>query len=233
LEIEVKAQQHRGKNMAKPGVMLNSLPDIYTHYRHDPNTGQDVPGRFLWTPIDPAAAEFDEPLVCNPAPTELLRPPPEIPSSERTLAATGLSIEPSPEDVGEGVLGEVGLLTLRGVCDRYYNGCTCRTSYNNNCAHYLSNAFILAGYSELTTSPIITARCPHRRPIRAQDMLRWFQSKQTGYRGTRIVRNTGIWATYQETSGWQHVVVIDTDRWIHFGTGDYHTWPVQWNYRIP
>lgn len=213
------------------GPDLASLPDFYTQVRVHPETGEVVPGRYLWTPESPDAPSFPEVSVCNPQATEQIPPLPLERDDDQPLPAVGLLVEPSLDDARK-MEGEPGLMGLRNVCDRYTHSCTCRTAYANNCAHYLSNAFILAGYSDLLTSPIITARCPHRRPIRAQDMLRWFQAKQSGYHGARIQRNTGIWATYQETPGSQHVVVIDTDRWLYYGTGDYHTWRVQWNYRI-
>ena len=141
-------------------------------------------------------------------------------------------VEPSQEEIEQITSSEVGVLSLNNVGAKYYNGCTCGTRYDNNCAHFLSNAFILAGYTDLLTSSLITERCPHKRPIRAQDMLKWFQAKQTGFHGGRVQRNSGWWATYQETRGWQHVVVIDANSWVHYGTGDYYDWPVQWNYRI-
>jgi hypothetical protein len=222
--------QQESEELSGPDV--DSLSDIYTHYRLHPESGKEVPGRFLWTASAPDAPEFPNVLVCNPSPTELISPLSVERSDAMPLAAVGALVEPTLEEAKRLEEGP-GILSLRAVCDRYANRCVCGTTYQDNCAHFLSNAFILAGYSDLLTSSIITARCPQRRPIRAQDMLRWFQARQTGFLGSRIQRNTGIWATYQETSGWRHVVVIDTNRWLYYGTGDYHTWPVQWNYRIP
>ncbi len=213
--------------------ILVRAKQLYVHTRIHPKKGKEVPGRFLWTPVSGKSGDFDE-LVCNPTPTENLTPaicPPR--TEESTLQAVGRLVEPSVAEAKQLLKAPISILSLRAVCDQYYKGCTCGTTYQNNCAHYLSNAFILAGYRDLLTSSLITARCPHKRPIRALDMLKWFKAKKTGFRGTRIQRNTGIWAVYQETSGWQHVVVIDTDRWLHYGTGDHWDWPVQWNYRIP
>ncbi|MFI8735364.1 hypothetical protein ACIGKM_05565 [Ectopseudomonas toyotomiensis] len=218
--------------MDKKGVSIESVSDIYTHYRINPKTGSEVAGRYIWTPNDESVEGFDDVLVCNPAPTELLAPLDEELSEYRTQAAVGQLVEPTIDYVKELDSSSVGILSLNNVGSRYYNGCTCGGRYDNNCAHFLSNAFILAGYRDLLTSSIITARCSHGRPIRAQDMLRWFQAKNTGFHGGRIQRNSGWWATYQETRGAQHVVVIDANNWVHYGTGDYHTWPTQWNYRI-
>lgn len=207
--------------------------DSYEHYRLNPRTGKHVLGRFLWTPNDGDLTAFQEELICSPPPTEAIRPLQPTPSPKSPLQAVGLLSEPTESQLKEWGKEKADLLALSTVCDRYYHGCTCKHSYENNCAHFLSNAFILAGYQELLTSPLITARCAHKRPIRALDMLKWFQSRQTGFRGSRIQQNTGIWATYQEKPGWQHVVVIHTDRWLYYGTNDYWDWPTQWNYRIP
>jgi hypothetical protein len=206
--------------------------EIYKVARVHPKCGHIVQGCFVWVAEDGDSADF-EPLYCQPSPTELWPSYPSPPEAkERTYNAVGLTVEPSAEQIAEWTTTGNAVRSLRDVCNRYYHGCVCGTSYPNNCAHYLSNAFILAGYSALLSSPIITARCPHGRPIRALDMLRWFQSVQVGFNGSRVQRNTGIWATYQEKPSWSHVVVIDTDAWVHYGTGDYWDWPVQWNYRI-
>ncbi len=163
-----------------------------------------------------------------PVATEYLPQLAQSLSPERTSAASGE--EPKFEELFREP--DVGIFSLRGVCDVYYEGCVCGHSYPNNCAHFLSNAFIRAGYTDLLTSSTVSERCAQRRPIRAQDMLRWFQAKQTRFYNGRISQNTGIWATYQEKPGWRHVVVIDTDRWLHYGTGDYWDWPVQYNYKF-
>lgn len=118
------------------------------------------------------------------------------------------------------------------VSRRYYRGYICEHSYENNCAHILSNAFILADYRDLLISSLITHRCSHGRPTRVRDMLRWFQSKQNGFYGARVKSNTGIWSSYQEKTGRSHVVVMDSNAWSHYGTGDFWDWNVQWNYRI-
>jgi hypothetical protein len=216
----------------KDESMDEVLPDFYTIYRTNPKTEKEVPGKFIWTPDDPSE-EFDDVLATAPSSDEEI-PPAPLPelSDEITLCETGLTTEPSIEEIEGYTSGDVGVLSMSRVRDKYYHGCTCRKSYANNCAHYLSNAFILAGYRELLSSNLITHRCSHGRPTRAQDMLKWFKAKKVGFYGSRVKRNTGIWAVYQEKPGWRHVVLIDSDRWKHSGTGDYHNWPVQWNYRL-
>ncbi|WP_409268177.1 hypothetical protein [Pseudomonas sp. KCJK9044] len=206
--------------------------DFPVHYRINPKTGAEIPGRYIWTPIDESIKGFDEVLLCSPPPTELLKSPDSSWSIETMLKAVGRLIEPDSDEATAAESTPVDILSLDRVGANYYDGCTCRTSYPNNCAHFLSNAFILAGYTELLTSSLITARCPHRRPIRAQDMLKWFQAKKTGFWGSRMQRNTGWWAVYQETPGWQHVFVSDSNNWTYYGTGDFPDWPIQWNFRI-
>ena len=210
----------------------SNLKDFPVHYRINPKTGVAIPGRYTWMAFDEKNHEFDEALLCNPPPTEFLKSPDSGWSIEKMLGAVGRLIEPNLDETKAAESTPVGVLSLNRVGAAYYTGCTCGTSYTNNCAHFLSNAFILAGYIDLLTSPLITARCPHKRPIRAQDMLKWFQTKKTGFWGSRVQRNTGWWAVYQETPGWQHVFVSDSDNWTYYGTGDYWDWPIQWNFRI-
>jgi len=120
------------------------------------------------------------------------------------------------------------LPTLAAVAANYTDSCDGGDSYDNNCAHYLSNAFIKTGYSELSANnPSITARCtPAKRPIRARDMWAWFKTKaQTT--STTLQRNTGWWAAFQlnESQYWGgHVALFDSDSWQYHGTGWYPNW---------
>ncbi|WP_147394321.1 hypothetical protein [Arthrobacter cheniae] len=100
--------------------------------------------------------------------------------------------------------------------------------YPNNCAHFLSNAFIVAGYSELLTRG---ARCPTGRPIRAREMRQWFiemaATPNVGRTSNVPTRNTGPWAVFQldEDAYWGgHVALLDTDAWEYVGTGWYSNW---------
>ena len=114
----------------------------------------------------------------------------------------------------------------------YSGQCTGGDRYANNCAHFLSDAFIRAGYDELlvghSADHFISARCgtPAKRAIRARDMWQWFQSMATAT-CTQMVRNTGMWSVFQldEKVYWGgHVVIIDTDRWTFHGTGCHWDW---------
>ncbi len=117
---------------------------------------------------------------------------------------------------------------LATVASNFVRRCVGGDTYDNNCAHYLSNAFILAGYQELyNANPSINQRCGKaRRPIRARDMWEWFQTKQV--RSSRTpTKNTGWWAVFQldERVYWGgHVVLLDSDKWIWHGTNWYNDW---------
>ncbi|KAL4880665.1 hypothetical protein BJY04DRAFT_228281 [Aspergillus karnatakaensis] len=119
---------------------------------------------------------------------------------------------------------------ISAVATYWYNSCAGGDVQSNNCAHYLSDAFIRAGYAELASAnPHVNARCatPARRPIRARDMWSWFQSKARVTRRTLPGRNTGWWAIFQldESAYWGgHVVVLDSNAWVYYGTGWYGAW---------
>lgn len=129
---------------------------------------------------------------------------------------------------GTDSLKEALVTTLAGAMSAYNGTCTGGDSFDNNCAHFLSDAFIRSGFSELhNNNTHINARCsPARRPIRARDMWSWFQSKAR--RTSRVIaRNTGIWAIFQinESEYWGgHVVLLNSDTWNYSGTGWYGQW---------
>jgi hypothetical protein len=123
---------------------------------------------------------------------------------------------------------------LSDVAKRYHEGCVCgdrSTFTEHNCTHYLSNAFIEAGYTELLDSPMFTVRCTEGRPVRAQELMKWFQQKSAKFHAGRVEPNSGYWASYQEKPGWRHVTLLDADTGKFYGTADCPTWPVQWNYQ--
>ncbi|ACA15974.1 hypothetical protein M446_1468 [Methylobacterium sp. 4-46] len=141
---------------------------------------------------------------------------------------TGL--DPSPGGLSDQALLVPGK-TLEGAAKMFSEKCSGGDEYTNNCAHFLSNAFIKAGFTELRdirTNKCIKARCgtSASRPIRARNMWCWFQAKAR--RHERMVEpNTGFWAVFQHIEGgyWGgHVVIIDTNRWKYYGTGWYSEW---------
>lgn len=122
--------------------------------------------------------------------------------------------------------------TITGAAAAYRGSCVGGDRYANNCAHFLSDAFIRAGFTELaaggSASGFVHARCDTsaKRVIRARDMWAWFQSKATET-ATTLQKNTGLWAVFQldEAQYWGgHVVIIDTDTWTWHGTASYPQW---------
>jgi hypothetical protein len=112
--------------------------------------------------------------------------------------------------------------------------CAGGDSFINNSAHFLSNAFIGAGYTELLT---YGARCPAHRPLRAREMHEWFKTKSStepsGESSTQLQRGTGWWAVFQldEQVYWcGHVALLDSDNWVYYGTAWYGSWS-QYLYR--
>jgi hypothetical protein len=146
-------------------------------------------------------------------------------------------IAPPPSDEPAGAPRAVGgdraavrtLPALSAVGSHWTESCLGGDSYANNCAHFLSDAFIRAGYSELAVAnPHINARCgtSARRPIRARDMWHWFQSRAVRTSHTPTP-NTGWWAVFQldEAVYWGgHVLLLDTDTWEYCGTGYHGSW---------
>jgi hypothetical protein len=118
---------------------------------------------------------------------------------------------------------------LNSVASFWSDSCAGGDKYENNCAHFLSDAFIRAGYVELNGSvSCVNARCgtPAKRPIRARDMWCWFQAKATKT-STQLTRNTGWWVVFQlnEPVYWGgHVALFDSDNWKYYGTNWFPDW---------
>lgn len=123
--------------------------------------------------------------------------------------------------------------TLKQVAKAYTQTCVGGDRESNNCAHFLSDAFIRAGYTELLDTELVTQRCKcgEGRVVRAQEMLKWFQSKSKRFHSGRLEPGTGFWATYQEKPGRRHVTILDSDTGKFYGTADCKNWPVQWNFQ--
>lgn len=116
--------------------------------------------------------------------------------------------------------------------------CKGKQKYDNNCAHFLSDALIRCGFKELLTDSGFyrchkrDCQCPsERRPIRAREMWSWFKKKGRERREkiswNEIGRNSGWWAVFQLSEGeyWGgHVIVLDTDAWEYYGTCSYPAW---------
>ena len=120
--------------------------------------------------------------------------------------------------------------TIEGAAKVFAKSCLGRQStYENNCAHYLSDALIRAGYNQLAAAhDCVTARCgsPNcgsggKRPIRANDMRCWFADMAPQAPTSTVERNTGFYVVYQlrPRDGQGHVVILDSDAWKFYGTG--------------
>jgi hypothetical protein len=128
----------------------------------------------------------------------------------------------------------------------YRGSCDCGESLGNNCAHYLSDALIRAGYGELDGGKGGLYRrrngrivCKSGRPVRAKEMRDWFASKAIDTRTNEPEADIpdGYWAVYQERArdGQGHVLLHHHTggSYSYRGTGDYPTWRTQIHYSIP
>ena len=126
------------------------------------------------------------------------------------------------------VLPSVTTAWMERVFDSYSNSCTCGTHYDNNSAHFLSNAMAVNGCS----FPSGLAKCPTGRPIRAKELRDWFRRISTGYAQNHDSLSSGYWFVYQESGGQGHVLVHReaSASYAWRGTGDYPFWSTQWHY---
>lgn len=116
--------------------------------------------------------------------------------------------------------------------------CAGSQKFDNNCAHFLSDALIRCGFTELLTDSSLyrcdksNCKIPNaRRPVRAREMWAWFQKKavkrQEKVQWNQIKKNSGWWAVFQlsEAEYWGgHVIVLDTNNWEYYGTCSYPNW---------
>jgi hypothetical protein len=142
---------------------------------------------------------------------------------------------PSPGDPHPATASDIATLNLSapksiaGAASLFRKACAGGDTYKNNCAHFLSDAFIRAGYTELEPpSDCIHARCSTsaRRPIRARDMQCWFDHMARETR-TELPKKEGLWAVFQLDGNVYpggHVVLIDTDSNAYYGTANYPSW---------
>ena len=111
--------------------------------------------------------------------------------------------------------------------------CVCGVSYSNNCAHYLCNALIRAGFSPPNEGS--NKKCPRGRLIRAMDVLKWCQAHKKDFSSNHDSLPSGTWIVFQQRSGGvQHVCMHkeSPNKYRRAGTGDYENWPTQWHYRF-
>lgn len=111
--------------------------------------------------------------------------------------------------------------------------------FANNCAHFLSDALVRVGFTELLTDgalfkchvPECTLEDGHKRPVRARELRDWFKRKAIRKRENidwqDIQENSGWWAIFQldENVYWGgHVIILDTTSWEYYGTCNYPEW---------
>jgi hypothetical protein len=132
--------------------------------------------------------------------------------------------------------------TLEDAYDLYRGTCDCGEVLENNCAHYLSDAFIRAGYAELDggTGGLFRRHhgkivCKAGRPVRARELREWFEEMATDTRDGEP-SDDGYWAVFQHDPDryWGGHVAIhkhDGEDYDWVGTGDYPGWETQEHYR--
>ena len=134
-------------------------------------------------------------------------------------------------------------MSLQSAWNKYTDSCDCGHKYDNNCAHYLSNALILGGFSEIDGGKggkkgefrIVNGFyvCSSGRPVRAKQLRDWFvdSGKWTCHSSPK---SDSINLVYQGKSaeGQGHVLLkmykdgVSTKR----GTMDLPEWPIQQYY---
>jgi hypothetical protein len=119
--------------------------------------------------------------------------------------------------------------SIAGAAALFRKLCEGGDAYENNCAHFLSDAFLRTGYTELQVpARCINARCgtAAKRAIRARDMWCWFKEMATDRRDS-LPKNEGFWAVFQlkEEEYWGgHVIIFDSDKNVYYGTAHYPNW---------
>ena len=126
-------------------------------------------------------------------------------------------------------------MSLQTAWTNYRGTCECGNSngYRNNCAHYLSDALIRAGYNEIDGGKGEETRivngfcvCSAGRPLRAKEMRDWFARKFSKHSEL----SAGLNVVYQERSRDRqgHVLIKNGTTGEHRGTGDFPEWNQQY-----
>ena len=128
---------------------------------------------------------------------------------------------------------------IESAWDKYSSSCVCGHSYDGlNCAHYLSNALIKGGFSEIDGGVGDNYRtvhgfcvCRSGRPIRAKELRDWFNKTWSLHYSPP---HDGLALVYQEKSNGQGHVLLKKysggKSLGHKGTGDYPDWPIHQYY---
>ena len=118
-------------------------------------------------------------------------------------------------------------MSLTTAWSKFTGSCACGQHLENNCAHFLSEALIQAGFTELDGGKGANERqkngrvvCSSGRPIRAKELRDWAKNIFI----KRTAQPTGVCFVYQEraSDGQGHVLLKNGT--IFKGTGDHHDW---------
>ena len=173
----------------------------------------------------------------------VLQPMSEAPALSQTAADQILRVVDPPgvrfgpeEATGIGLVAkaesaEAASPFLRKAFELYRGRCECGAHYENNCAHFLTDAMVRAGLPK----PFSTSdeKCSAGRLIRAKECLEWFRTFSTGFSTGHQLLKTGYWLVYQENSGGQGHVCLHLEMEGNFvwrGTTDLSGWGVNWHY---
>ena len=128
-------------------------------------------------------------------------------------------------------------MSLEAAWKSYSDSCVCGEKLKNNCAHYLSNALIEAGYSSIDGGSGGLFRdengycvCKSGRPVRAKELRNTFFTENNW--ACHDEPREGYNLVYQERAadGQGHVLIkkYSGGRKVgHKGTGDYPEWDIQ------
>ena len=129
-------------------------------------------------------------------------------------------------------------MSFQKAWNNFSRSCACGHGYDefdDNCAHFLSNALILGGFNEIDGGDGGNLRevngfcvCRGGRPIRAKELRAWFRRKWNYH--SKPVRD-GIILVYQEdVVGTGHVLLQEYRNGAyvdHKGTGNYPAFKLQ------
>ena len=119
---------------------------------------------------------------------------------------------------------------LKKAFEKYNDTCSCETSYDGlNCAHFLSNALISAGFTGLGGLEDV-ATCPTSRPIRSKELHEWFKSNFKACSEDNLPKS-GFVLIYQErrSDGQGHVLLMKLPG--RETRGNFYDWDIVFYYK--
>lgn len=116
---------------------------------------------------------------------------------------------------------------LPGAFAKYKDACECGERFENNCAHFLSNAFLLQDPN--IRFPAGLEKCTKGRLKRAKEMLAWFRTLNPQFKENHTGITDYYWFVYEESPVGQGHVCIHLEKNGNYdwrGTTDIPNWPV-------